>query len=439
MEYLVIHQTGSDTTITRFRKQRSKLLFAGVICQPLINGQNLAGQQPELGDQTGEASRIILALPPGGLFFRELALPLVDRRKLREIIPLELKGEIALDTDDLLFDSIILEEGKALAVWVRSSAILEDIEQLSGQNLEPEFVTSSLFAWNRIIPAEAVDDKFTAISDGDAIAVFRGGVAVFFRSLTGEDRTAEIARTLSALEIGRGIRIERFYIHGALAGQGCDDLPSAELLPISDTQLDAFAGDVSLAREMAGAFAMAATCCFGEPVNFRSGSLTYTRERDKLRKKLRLTAILAVVFVVLLFANVGLRYYLISEDLGSLNSSVKTIYREVFPDRKKAVDEVSELRAEIKRLGTGTSSGSVLLILKRLADAKTDDITGIFETDIDGDLVRLKGDARSIQAVNDFKAKAGSAFSGAEVSEIKSRADGTVSFQFKGTLKGEAK
>ncbi|MDO9068468.1 MAG: type II secretion system protein GspL [Deltaproteobacteria bacterium] len=439
MEYLVIHQAGSDTIVTRFRKQRSKLLFAGAMCQPLINGQNLAGQQPELGDQTGEASRIILALPPGGLFFRELTLPLVDRRKLREIIPLELKGEIALDTDDLLFDSIILEEGKVLAAWVRSSAILEDIEQLSGQNLEPEFVTCSLFAWNRIIPAEAVDDKFTAISDGDAIAVFRGGVAVFFRSLTGEDRTAEIARTLSALEIGRGIRIERFYIHGALVRQGCDDLPSAELLPISDTQLDAFAGDVSLAREMAGAFAMAATCCFGEPVNFRSGTLTYTRERDKLRKKLRLTAILAVVFVVLLFAHVGLRYYLISKDLGSLNSSVKTIYREVFPDRKKAVDEVGELRAEIKRLGTGTSSGSVLLILKRLADAKTDDITGIFETDIDGDLVRLKGDARSIQAVNDFKAKAASAFSGAEVSEIKSRADGTVSFQFKGTLKGEGK
>ena len=439
MDYLVIQQTGSETIVARFRKQRKMLLFVGASRQPLVENQSLTDQLPELGDQENEESRIILAVPSGDLFLRELTVPLMDRRKLREILPLELKGETALDTDDLIFDAIILENGNVLAVWGRRPGMVEAIEQLAAQKLEPEFVTCSPFTWQSIIPADTNDDTFTAISDGDSLALFRGATPVFFRALTGEDRGAEVTRTLAALEIGRKITVDHLYTHGMLARQEGTAPPSAEPLPISGILAEAFGGEEDVARELAGAFAVATTCCFGDPVNFRNGSLAYTRERDKMLKKLRLTAILAAVFVTLLFAQVGLRYYLIKQDLGSLNASIKTIYRELFPNRKKAVDEVAELRSEIKRLGAGTSSGSVLRILKKLAEAKTDGVTGFFETDIDGNQVRLKGDARSIQAVNDFKTKTTTAFSDAEVSEIKSRPDGTVSFQFRGTLKGEGK
>jgi len=439
MDYLVIQQTGSETIVARFRKQRKMLLFVGASRQPLVENQSLTDQLPELGEQENEESRIILAVPSGDLFLRELTVPLMDRRKLREILPLELKGETALDTDDLIFDAIILENNNVLAVWGRRPGMVEAIEQLAAQQLEPEFVTCSLFTWQSIIPADTNDDTFTAISDGDSLALFRGATPVFFRALTGEDRGSEVTRTLAALEIGRKISVDHLYTHGMLARQEGTAPPSAEPLPISGILAEAFGGEEDVARELAGAFAVATTCCFGDPVNFRNGTLAYTRERDKMFKKLRLTAILAAVFVTLLFAQMGLRYYLIKQDLGSLNASIKTIYRELFPNRKKAVDEVAELRSEIKRLGAGTSSGSVLRILKKLAEAKTDGVTGFFETDIDGNQVRLKGDARSIQAVNNFKTKATTAFSDAEVSEIKSRPDGTVSFQFRGTLKGEGK
>jgi general secretion pathway protein L len=103
------------------------------------------------------------------------------------------------------------------------------------------------------------------------------------------------------------------------------------------------------------------------------------------------------------------------------------------------MDEVGELRSEIKRLGAGNASGNILQILRQLAEAKTDDITGIFETEIDGDQVRLKGDAKSNQAVQNFLTKMAINFSGSEVSEMKSRPDGTVSFTFRGTFKREKK
>ena len=48
---------------------------------------------------------IILALPSSILFLRELELPIVDRRRLREVVPLELTGETALESDELAFDA----------------------------------------------------------------------------------------------------------------------------------------------------------------------------------------------------------------------------------------------------------------------------------------------------------------------------------------------
>ena len=167
-------------------------------------------------------------------------------------------------------------------------------------------------------------------------------------------------------------------------------------------------------------------------------ALAYTAGNQKLYKKLRVTAVLAVAAVALLFAESGVRYYLVKRDLNSLDLSVKGIYREVFPNRKKPVDEVSELRSEIKRLEGAKTSSNLLKLLKDLADAKGDDVGGIYETEVDGLEVRLKADARSFQAANDFKARAAKVLDGAEVSEIKSRPDGSVTFNFRGKMKGVA-
>jgi len=55
---------------------------------------------------------------------------------------------------------------------------------------------------------------------------------------------------------------------------------------------------------------------------------------------------------------------------------------------------------------------------------------------VDGPEVRLKGEARNFQGANGFKGRAAGLFDAAEVSEIKSRPDGTVTFSFSGKVKG---
>ncbi|HKZ16772.1 MAG TPA: type II secretion system protein GspL, partial [Geobacteraceae bacterium] len=62
-----------------------------------------------------------------------------------------------------------------------------------------------------------------------------------------------------------------------------------------------------------------------------------------------------------------------------------------------------------------------------------------YEAELEGNQVRLKGDADSVQSVNYFKARAAAMFATAEVGEIKSRASGGVSFSFRGTLQETGK
>jgi general secretion pathway protein L len=143
--------------------------------------------------------------------------------------------------------------------------------------------------------------------------------------------------------------------------------------------------------------------------------------------------------VVLLFVSKGLQYRSARTDIASLNVSISSIYREIFPTRTKAVDELSEIKGEIRKLTGSENSSSALDVLKQLAEAKGTAINGLFEAELDGRTLRVKGDARSAQSVNEFKAALSGLMATVEVGEIKSRPDGTVGFSLFGTLKEGAK
>ena len=441
MDYQIIQITGDEAVVARFRKQRGKLFLVNAARHPAVDGDLLASTQKEAAPVRGEAARIVLSLPPLSLFLRDVELPISDRKKVRDLLPLELAGEIALDGEEMVFDAVQLGDGRTLAIWGKRRELAEKIAQLAGTGMEPEIITASVFHWQSLLP-EGLEET-VALTDGEALAVYRGGQPVYFRSLGG-DGVAEVRRTLTILAMGKGIDVGRVFLFGnAVHWQGSEQAADGEPpflpLPVSEGLNSSFCSDED-ARDLAAAYAAASACAFGDPVNLRSGPLAYTAGRAKTMKKLRFSLILGGVLVFLVFAEVGVRFFLVKRDLDSLNASIQSIYRTVFPTRKKATDEVAELRSEIKKLGGSAATGGIILpTLKKLAEAKGEDISGMYEVEIDKEEVRLKGDARSIQAVNDFKTRVASLFSGAEVGEIKSRPDGSVSFVFRGTIKESEK
>jgi general secretion pathway protein L len=426
MDIVIIQLKTNELIIASFRPKGGGVDFLRA------ERHQLAGEEGELtrilqgAAATFGEQRVVLALPAALLFMREMELPITDRAKVRELLPLELKGETALDTDCLVFDALPLANGKVLAVWGQSQELTERIEILKGAGFEPEVVTSSLFHWDNLAPATGV----VAVTDGEALAAYSNSAPIYFRALPAGGGDAELKRTVAALELAQGVHIEQVLSY---AKEGDDSGSPAH--PVGGLA-EAFGDDPHAARDLAGAYAVAAAVARGRVLNLRRGALAYTAGNAKLYQRLRISMLLAALFVLLLFVESGVRYYLVKRDLASLELSIKGIYKEVFPTRSKAVDEVSELRAEIKKLESAKTSSNVLKLLKDLAMIKGDDVGGIYETEVDGPEVRLKGDARSFQAVNDFKVRASKILDQAEVSEIKSRPDGSVTFNFRGKMKG---
>ena len=428
MDILIVALKRDEVTLASFRPRKHGVSFLAAERHPLTGGEGelariLEGAAPAAGER-----RVVLALPASLLFMRELELPLTDRAKVRELLPLELKGETALDTDELSFDALQLLNGRFLAVWGKARDLAAQIELLKGAGLEPELVTASLFHWEKLVPAAGT----VAVTDGEALAVYRDGNPLYFRALQPGSGAEELSRTVAALELSQGVRVDRVISYARSTGE-------AEALAQGSRGLaEAFDNDAHAAHDLAGAYAVAAAVNDGSALNLRRGALAYTAGNQKLYRRLRLSALLAAAVVALVFAESGVRYALAKRDLASLDLSIRGVYQEIFPTRKKPVDEVAELRAEIRRLEGAKVSSNLLKLLKELAEAKGDGVTGIYETEVDGPEVRLKGEARSFQAANDFKGRVGKVLDGAEVSEIKSRPDGSVSFSCRGKIKGVA-
>jgi general secretion pathway protein L len=426
MDILIVQLKRNEVILASFQPKKGGVSFLSAERHPLEGGEGELSRILQGTSLTAGEHRVVLSLPPSLLFMRELELPISDRAKVRELLPLELKGETALDTDALAFDALPLSEGKFLAVWGRTKDLAEKIALLKDAGLEPELVTASLFHWNRLAPVA----RTVAVTDGEALAAFSDGTPIYFRALPQGSGETELARTVAALEVARGVHVDQVISYAKSSAE------SESLAQATRGLSEAFGEDAHAAHDLAGAWAVAAAVADGSALNLRRGALAYTAGNQKLYKRLRISMILAAALVVLIFAESAVRYYLVKRDLTSLGLSIGAIYKEVFPTRKKPVDEVSELRAEIKKLEGAKTSSNVLKLLKDLAEAKGDEVTGIYETEVDGSEVRLKGDAKSIQAANDFKGRAAKLLDGAEVSEIKSRPDGSVTFTFRGKMKG---
>jgi general secretion pathway protein L len=100
------------------------------------------------------------------------------------------------------------------------------------------------------------------------------------------------------------------------------------------------------------------------------------------RRKTAFTGILAALLIMLLLAETD-GYFLVKKDLNSLNTSIRTMYREIFPTRKKAVDEVAELKSEIRRMGGIRGSQSLLVSMKKLSGLKRYGISGFYEAEFE--------------------------------------------------------
>ena len=430
MDYLILQAEEKRLTVAHFGVSRrsSELIGAAVI--ELDEELSLADAVRGIAEKMTGSPRVVLCLPPALFAQRPVALPFKDLRKVREVLPAHLQGDIALPVEELVLEAMPVEEGQFLALWARKSDIGEALEQFREAGIEPQVVSSMPFA-SAALPGVPPD---CAVCDGSSLALLQGGRLTYFRAFNAEVTTAMVAATLSALELSGGDPPQRL----CLVGTGLADADTLPL-PVETVEVPPELGHLfkneETFQQLAGLYAVALAHHDGTLPDFRQGELAWTAGDARLRKKLILTGILAATILLLLFVNKGLQYRAAAADLSSLNKSVAAIYREIFPTRSKAVDEISEIKGEIRKLAGVENSGGYLDLMKKLAEAKGSSINGLYEAELEGSSLRIKGDARSAQAVNEFKASLAPLLAAVELGEVKSRPDGTVTFSLTGTLK----
>jgi len=437
MDYLILQAEEKRLTVAHFGVSRRSTELIGAASFELDDERPLADAVRGIADKMTGSPRVILCLPPALFAQRSVSLPFNDLRKVREVLPAHLQGDIVLPVEDLVLEAMPAGDGQFLALWARKSDINGAIGQFREAGIEPQVVSSLPFAC-AALPGVPPD---CAVCDGSSLALLQGGRLTYVRAFNADVTAAMLAATLSALELSGGEPPPRLCLVGT-GGSGLADVDTLPL-PVETLEVPPELGHLfkneETFQQLAGLYAVARANYAGTLPDFRQGELAWTVGDAKLRKKLILTGILAAVIILLLLVNKGLQYRAAAADLLSLNKSVAAIYREIFPGRAKAVDEISEIKGEIRKLAGIETSGGYLDLMKKLAEAKGNTINGLYEAELEGSSLRIKGDARSAQAVNEFKASITPLLTTAELGEVKSRPDGTVTFSLTGTLKGGTK
>ncbi len=436
MDYLILQAEEKRLTVAHFEVSRRSTELIGAASIELNEEHLLADAVWNVAQKMSGSPRVVLCLPPSLFAHRTVSLQLNDLRKVREVIPALLQGDVALPVEELMLDVLPAGEHQFLALWARKSDISAAIAQFAEAGIEPHVVSSLPFALPKL-PGVPTD---CAVCDGSTLALLKGGQLTYFRAFDSALSTQIIAATLAALELSGEALPPRLCLIGAgkeLADATTLPLP-VEVLEVPPELGHLFKNDETF-HQLAEFYAVAHASYAGTFPNFRQGELAWTAGDAKLRKKLMLTGILALVIIMLLFINKGMQYRAAAADISSLNKSIAEIYHGIFPTRAKAVDEISEIKGEIRKLvGIDTTSG-YLDVLKKLAEAKGNTINGLYEAEVEGNELRIKGDARSAQAVNEFKSALAPLLTTSELGEIKSRPDGTFTFRLTGTLKEGAK
>jgi len=433
MDYLILQPEEKRLTVAHFGISRHSTELIGAASIDINEERTLADAIHSVVDKLSGSPRVVLCLPPTLFAQRTVSIPLNDLRKVREVLPSLLQGDIALPVEELAVGVLPTGEGQFLAIWALKSEIRQAIAQFREAGIEPQVVSSLSFALSEL-PGVSGD---CAISDGRTLAFLKNGRLTYFRASDGELTAPMIAATLSAVEISGGELPTRLFLIGSSACAFADAemlLIPSEVLEVPAELGSLFKNDETF-QQLGGLYAVARACYRGTLPDFRQGELAWTAGDAKLRRKLLLTGILAAIIILMLFISKGVQYRAVVSDLASLNKSIASMYREIFPTRAKAVDEISEVKGEIRKLAGVESTSGYLDILKKLAEVKGNSINGLYEAELDGLSLRIKGDARSAQAVNEFKAALLPLLASAELGEVKSRPDGTVTFTLAGTLK----
>ena len=395
-----------------------------------------------LREQAGKwtGARIVSAISGLRISQRSVTFPFADRKRVEKALPFELEDMVPFSLDEVELDHLALDSDRGkdkkkptavVAMMVPKAALRSHLDLLASAGIDPQAIQPSFLGLCRVagmIPTEGP----TVVVEGNDLCLKDGSAVKAFRSFSDARPSGGIKHTLKALETEYGVRIEK-----------------AVILSESERLRSELAGlEISVERispDFHGKTADDAVSlglALGDEVNFRKGEFAYRLADVGDRKRKRMLIIAGAAAAVLAGINLGVKYYLVETSYSKLDREIREIYRQVAPESRSAPDPVRQLRMKLedakKKFGVLGTGSSALDVMKAVTEGIPKEVRVSFQDfSLEGDRLKLQGEAESFESVDKMKAELQKAppFADIQVQDTRMGANNKVKFRFEIKLK----
>ncbi len=389
-------------------------------------------------------ARIVSSIPGHQFSQRTVTLPFSDRKRVEKALPFELEDSVPFPLDDVEVDHVVQErpetesdkkdkkkESSVLGIMLPKTVLRQHLDFLASAGMDPQVIVPSFLGLLSVAKMVPVDGTALLIEGSDC-CLKSGDTVLACRSFSSVQTTGGIRHVIKALETEYTSPIEKACLlsENEPVRMVLADLGIAMQRITPDFYGKSAADPVSLGLAL------------NDQLNFRKGEFAYRRADEGRRKQKRTLIIAGIIAAVFAAANLGVKFYLVEAHYGKLDREIKAIYRQTFPEAKSVADPVRQFKSKLdeaqKKFGVLGSGSSALDVMKAVTEGIPKEVRVNFQEFIlEGDRLKLSGEAASFESIDKMKAELQKAppFADVAVQDTKMGVDNKVKFRFEIKLK----
>jgi general secretion pathway protein L len=384
----------------------------------------------------------VLSVPSNRFFYRNLAVPFNETKKIQQMLPYELESTIPFPVEDLLIDFKKLPlaglegETRIIAAGIEITWLESFIGTVESCGISPNILTPGGYPMATWISQKAQPHESLLLVDFDGadctLYLILSGKIAFIRSFPIQPTEAkdagklwgQIRRSVAGFESLHEIKAtpDGIILNGFDEKSFPEKLESNASIPVRLLDVLPPAGTEGaegrhnlLPREcFNAAFASSLVMLEGfKGMNFRKGPLAAKTRLTEYRDGLKKTVILAGVVLLLWFVYMLTEIHMTQKNVDRLDEQITAVFKTTFPEKKRIVDPIQQMKSEIESAkkaafasgdtGAQLRSVDMLKMISQSIPGGTDVHFSKLTSNEDG--VTITGTTASFNMVEDIKTR----------------------------------
>lgn len=165
-------------------------------------------------------------------------------------------------------------------------------------------------------------------------------------------------------------------------------------------------------------------------INLRTGPLAYTKDTERVEKKLKVTAALLIALALLINAYLIFGMVSAKREVSAVKREMKNMYSALFPSEKNIADELYQMKSHMKEIREKGDALIGIHPLQFLLDLSQKNPQGVAfsEIGLDRDIITAKGEAASMNDIDKVKTRLSEFLRDVSVTDIRPSAGGKTFF-----------